>query len=218
VTPPGEFSQKAAGSPPSDALVLFDGTNLDGWIKRRDGTPAGWKVQDGYMEVVAKTGDIRSKLEFGDCQLHVEFATPAQVVGESQGRGNSGVFLMGRYEIQVLDCYQNLTYPDGTTGAIYGQYPPLVNACRPPGAWQTYDVIWASPRFDGHTLLAPARLTVLFNGLVIHHAQPLHGPTEHKITTGYHPHGPVGPLVLQDHGNPVRFRNIWYRPLRWYDE
>jgi hypothetical protein len=208
----------AAGAPPSDAVVLFDGTDLSGWVSVKDGSAAPWKMENGYMEVVSRTGDIQTKEHFGDCQLHVEFATPATVQGESQGRGNSGVFLMGLYEIQVLDCYQNPTYPDGTTGGIYGQFPPLVNACRPPGEWQTYDIVWEGARFDGETLVKPAYLTLLFNGVVVHHRTELIGPTTHRQILPWKPHAPTGPLRLQDHGDAVRFRNIWYRALRGYDE
>lgn len=205
------------GQPPSDAVMLFDGSNLDGWANK-DGGPAQWKVEDGYMEVVAGTGDIHTRTEFGDCQLHLEWASPWQVYGDSQGRGNSGVFLMGRYEIQVLDCYNNPTYADGTTGAVYGQYPPLVNACRGAGQWQAYDIIWEAPRFDGDQLVKPAYVTVLLNGIVLHHRVELIGATGHKNVGTYEPHPPVGPLKLQDHGNPVRFKNIWYRPLTGYDQ
>jgi hypothetical protein len=207
----------ASGAPPSDAVILFDGTDLSGWASRDDG-PAQWKVENGYMEVVARTGDIHTRAEFGDCQLHVEWAAPAEVVGDSQGRGNSGVFMMGRYEIQVLDCFDNPTYADGTTGAIYGQYPPLVNACRAPGEWQTYDIIWEGPRFEGDLLVRPAYVTVIHNGIVLHHRQELHGGTGHRNTPPYTPHPENGPLKLQDHGNPMRFRNIWYRPLTGYDQ
>lgn len=204
--------------PPSDAVVLFDGTDLSKWQSKKSGGPAEWKVEDGYMEVVPGTGYIQTREEFGDCQLHVEFACPAEVKGEGQGRGNSGVFLMGRYEVQVLDCYDNLTYPDGTTGGLYGQTPPLVNACRPPGRWQSYDIIWEGPRFDGDKLVKPAFITVILNGIVLHHRKELRGVTSHKIVTEYVPHPEVGPLELQDHGDLVRFRNIWYRPLTDYDE
>ena len=205
-----------AGSPPSDAVVLFDGTNLSKW-KGRDGD-AKWKVENGYMEVVAKTGDIETRDHFGDCQLHLEWAAPAEVVGDSQGRGNSGVFLIGRYEIQVLDGYNNLTYADGITSAIYGQYPPLVNACRKPGEWQTYDICFVAPRFDGDKLVSPAQITVIHNGVLVHHRQAALGPTGHRNLSSYDkPHPPIGPLRLQDHGNPVRYRNIWIRALTDYD-
>ncbi len=217
VTPPTASTQDKPGMPPSDAVILFDGASLSGWT-HRDGTPCGWKLEKGYMEVVPKTGDIFSRDQFGDCQLHVEWASPAEVVSESQGRGNSGVFLMGRYEVQVLDCYQNMTYADGTTAAIYGQFPPLVNACRKPGDWQTYDIVWMGPRFEGERLIRPAMLTVFHNGLLVHHAQPLIGPTTHRAVAPYVPQPVIGPLQLQDHGNPVRFRNLWYRRLTAYDE
>ncbi|MCS7192748.1 MAG: DUF1080 domain-containing protein [Armatimonadetes bacterium] len=216
---PGWFStQESAGEPPSDAIILFDGNNLSKWVSVKDGGPARWKVENGYMEVVAGTGDIRTIEEFGDCQLHIEWSAPAEVKGESQGRGNSGVFLMGLYEIQVLDCYENPTYADGTTSAIYGQYPPLVNACRKPGEWQVYDIVWLAPRFDEEgNLVRPAYVTVFHNGVLVHYHTPLFGPTTHRATLPYKPHPPVGPLRLQDHGDPVRFRNIWYRPLKGYD-
>ncbi|MCC7490933.1 MAG: DUF1080 domain-containing protein [Fimbriimonadaceae bacterium] len=218
VTPGTASTQDAPGTVPSDAVVLFDGSSLAGWVSLKDGSPAPWSLGAGFMEVVPKTGNIRSVAEFGDCQLHLEFASPAEVKGDSQGRGNSGVFLMGLYEIQVLDCYQNPTYADGTTGGIYGQYPPLVNACRPPAAWQQYDIVWEGPRFAGEKLLKPAYVTVFLNGLVLHNRQELQGPTQHRQLANYTPHAPVGPLVLQDHNDLVRFRNIWYRPLTWYDE
>lgn len=218
VVAPGTFStQDVPGLPPSDAIVLFDGRDMANWLNK-DGAPAEWKVENGYMEVVPGKGDIRSKAEFGDCQLHVEWAAPALVKGDSQGRGNSGVFLMGQYEIQVLDCYQNLTYPDGTTGALYGQCPPLVNACRAPGLWQTYDLVWIAPRFAGERLVSPAYLTLFHNGVLLHLMKELQGPTQHRKTAEYKPHAPVGPLKLQDHKDLVRFRNIWYRPLTAYDQ
>ena len=217
VTPPAWGSDGHPGSPPSDAVILFNGTDGSGWIAPNGG-PSGWKIEKGYMEVVPGTGNIASKKEFGDCQLHVEWTAPILIKGEGQGRGNSGVFLMGRYEIQVLDCWNNPTYPDGTTAAIYGQYPPLVNACRTPGAWQTYDIVWVAPRFDGDRLISPARVTVFQNGIVVHHDMILQGETCHRALGSYKPHPAVGPLVLQDHGDLVRYRNIWYRPLKNYDE
>lgn len=217
VVTPGEAGPHALLSPPSDAVVLFDGSSLGQWENLK-GEPAGWKVQNGYMEVVPGTGNIQTKEQFGDCQLHLEFASPTVLEGQSQGRGNSGVFLMARYEIQVLDGYDNPTYADGQTGAIYGQYPPRVNACRAPGQWQSYDIIWIAPRFEGTQLASPARLTLLHNGLLLHHDQPLMWPTTHRQLSQYTPHPALGPLMLQDHRNPVRFRNIWYRPLKGYDE
>jgi Domain of Unknown Function (DUF1080) len=212
VTPGSASSEAAPGRPPSDAVVLFDGRDLAGWVGR-EGGPAGWKLEVGYMEVAPRAGDIETREHFGDCQLHLEWATPVEVRGDSQGRGNSGVFLMGRYEIQVLDCYDNPTYADGTAGAVYGQFPPLVNACRRPGEWQTYDIVWLAPRFEGERLVSPAYVTIILNGVVVQYHRELLGPTTHRRVTPYAPHPPTGPLRLQDHGNPVRFRNIWYRPL-----
>ena len=218
VTPPTASTEDAPGAPPSDAVVLFNGSDLSGWASSKDGSDAAWKVEDGYMEVVPKTGNISSKECLGDCQLHVEWAAPEVVLSDSQGRGNSGVFLMETYEIQVLDNYDNPTYADGTCGGIYGQYPPLVNACRKPGVWQTYDIIWRGPRFDGEKLIRPAYLTVIQNGILLHLDKELLGPTQHRITTYYKPQATTGPLMLQDHGDLVRFRNIWFRPLTGYDE
>jgi len=217
VTPGTESSQETPGQAPSDALVLFDGTDLSSW-RNADGNEAGWKVENGYVEVVKGAGSIFTREDFGDFQLHLEWAAPAEIESESQGRGNSGVFLMGAYEIQVLDCYENPTYADGSTAAIYGQCPPLVNACRKPGAWQGYDIIWIAPRFEGDKLASPARVTVLHNGVLVHHDKELLGKTRHRDAAEYEAHSPTGPLELQDHGNPVRFRNIWCRPLPGYDE
>ena len=206
------------GDAPSDAVVLFDGTDLSRW-QGRDGSDAGWKIKDGYMEVVPGSGNIQTRDDFGDGQLHLEFACPAEVVGDSQGRGNSGVFLIGQYEVQVLDGYNNRTYADGTTSAIYAQYPPRVNACRPPGEWQSYDIVFEAPRYDSDGLVSPAYLTVLHNGLLVHNRQAALGPTGHKNVANYDdPHGPTGPLMLQDHKNPTRFMNIWIRALTDYDE
>ena len=207
----------SAGDPPADAVVLFDGTDLSAWLDNSNG-PASWKVEKGYMEVVPGTGSLHSRAEFGSCQLHLEFAEPAIIKGESQGRGNSGVFLMRTYEIQVLDGYDNPTYADGMTGAIYGQFPPLVNACRRPGEWSSYDIIWEAPEFDGDTVMRPAYVTVLLNGIVLHHRKKLQGPTKHREIAHYEPHAAEGALELQDHGDLVRFRNIWYRPLTAYDQ
>jgi len=214
IVAPGNASQLPPVAPPSDALVLFDGKNLDAWESVKGGGPAAWKVAgDGTCEVVKGTGNIRTKKHFGDIQLHVEWSAPTVIEGDGQGRGNSGVFLMGLYEVQVLDCYQNPTYPDGTTAAVYGQFPPLVNACCKPGEWHLYDILWQGPKFHAGSCVAPARITVLHNGVVVHHARELQGPTQHKRTACYEPHAPVGPVMLQDHNNPVRFRNIWLREI-----
>lgn len=218
VTPGAACCECVLVGPPSDAIVLFDGTDLSGWVSKADGSPAAWKVENGYMEVVPGTGYIQTKEQFGDCQLHIEFACPTEIKGESQGRGNSGVFLMGAYEVQVLDCFENPTYPDGTTGALYGQFPPLANACRKPGEWQTYDIMWEGPRFEGETVVRQARITVIFNGVLLHYATELIGKTTHREVGVYERHPEVGPLALQDHGDLVRFRNIWYRPLKGYPE
>jgi len=205
-----------AGPPvpaPSDAVVLFDGKDLSQWTNEK-GEPAIWKVEKGFMEVVAKTGSIQTKKGFGDCQLHVEWAVPLAAQGESQERGNSGVFLMNIYEVQVLDCYENTTYADGMTASVYGQYPPLVNACRKPGEWQTYDIIFYRPLFDNDgNVTRPARMTVFHNGILVHDNVTLSGPTAHKARPPYKVHADKLPLSLQDHGNPVRYRNIWIREL-----
>jgi hypothetical protein len=201
------------GKPPADAVVLFDGKDLSQWVGEK-GSPAAWKVENGYMEVKPDTDSIKTKDSFGDCQLHVEFATPVPGVGESQHRGNSGVFPMGLYEIQVLDSYENRTYADGQASAIYGQYPPLVNASRPPGEWQTYDIIFHGPRFAGDgKLLRPARVTMLHNGLLTQDNVELTGPTTNGARPPYKTHPRKLPLSLQNHSNPVRYRNIWIREL-----
>ena len=203
--------------PPSDAVVLFDGKSLSNWVSMRPGEAARWKVANGYMEVVKGSGDIRTTFEFGDAQLHVEFATPANPPDSltSQERSNSGVYLMSRYELQVLDSYNNKTYPDGQAGAIYGQYPPLVNASRKPGEWQTYDVVFHRPRFDeAGKLASPARMTVFHNGVLVQDNTEIMGPTTHMRRSPYAPHPDKLPLLLQDHGDPIRYRNIWVRELR----
>jgi hypothetical protein len=198
---------------PSDAVVLFDGKELSEWRAVKGGAPARWKVENGYFEVVKGAGDIQTVKEFGDCQLHVEWMAPAPGKGEGQDRGNSGVFLMGLYEIQVLDSYKNRTYADGQAAAVYGQYPPLVNASRAPGEWQTYDIVFHAPRFDGAKVMKPARVTVLHNGVLVQDNVELTGPTAHKARPPYQPHADKLPLRLQDHGHPVRFRNLWIRGL-----
>lgn len=216
VTPGGKFSDMAP--PPSDAIVLFDGTDLSNFEKQKGGA-AGWKVENGYMEVAPRSGTIQTKGKFGDFQLHIEFATPTKVEGHSQGRGNSGVIIYGKYEIQVLDSYNNKSYADGQAGALYGQYPPLFNAARKPGAWQTYDIIFETARWDKDgRLTKKTSVTVIHNGVVLHNRKEYIGAVSHRRVGNYNsPHPPEGPIVLQDHGNPTRFRNIWLRPLGEYD-
>jgi len=197
-----------ASTAPDDAIVLFDGTDLSAW-KHGD----GWSIKD--EAVVCGGGDgMQSKQAFGDCQLHLEFASPSKVKGKGQGRGNSGVYLMGKYEIQILDSYENTTYYDGQCGAVYKQYPPLVNASRPPGEWQTYDIIFTAPRFDDEGAVeSPGYLTVLHNGVLIQNDVELQGGTFWHKPPSYTAHDSKLPISLQNHGNPVRFRNIWVREV-----
>ena len=213
---PAVINPGPAGPPapvPADAVVLFDGTSLGGWVTAK-GTPAKWAVRNGYLEAVKGAGSIKTVRAFGDCQLHVEWASPNPPVGENQDRGNSGVFLMNTYEVQVLDSYNAKTYADGMAAALYGQFPPLVNASRAPGEWQTYDIVFHAPRFaaDG-ALQAPARMTVFHNGVLVHDNEALTGPTAHKARPPYKAHAARLPIGLQDHAHPVRFRNIWIREL-----
>lgn len=216
VAPGAQFSQQAPA--PADAIVLFDGKDLAKW-EHGNGSPGKWKVENGYMEVVPKSGILRTKDKFGDFQMHLEFATPEKVEGTGQGRGNNGVNIWGRYEVQVLDSYENKTYPDGQCSALYGQFPPLVNASRPPGQWQTYDIIFEAPRWDADGKnIKKAHVTVIHNGVVVHHRQELHGPTNHRSIGKYDRKQESGPIELYEHGNPVRFRNIWLRPLGEYDK
>jgi hypothetical protein len=203
----------SASPPPQDATVLVGAAADRSAWQMMDGAAVTWPMNNG--ELSTGKGMIRTRAEFTDYQLHVEFATPKEVKGNSQERGNSGVFLNGTFEIQVLDSYQNRTYADGSASAMYGQFPPLVNASRPPGEWQSYDIAFTSPRFgSGGTLTTPAIVTVLHNGIVVHHATPFWGPTAHKKIDPYSPSNAKGPIALQDHGNPVRYRNIWIRPLQ----
>lgn len=203
-----------ASDAPSDAVVLFDGTDMLEWVRVKDGSSPGWKVADGYMEVKKKGGgDIQTKRKFGDVQLHVEWATPVEVKGNSQGRGNSGVFLMGRYEVQILDSYENESYADGQAAGIYGQKPPLVNVCRGPGEWQVYDIFFYRPVFEDGKVAKPATVTVIQNGVLVQYHWVIEGTTFHKKRAAYQPHADKLPLKLQDHGNPTRFRNIWVREL-----
>ena len=208
VVTPGEGTK-----PPSDAIVLFDG-NFAEWQSAKDSSSVSWSLNgDGSMTVRPGAGDILTKKAFGDCQLHLEFREPSVVKGESQGRGNSGIFLQGRYEIQVLDCYQNRTYSNGQTASVYKQSIPLVNACRKPGEWQTYDILFTAPRFNNDGIvIAPARVTVIHNGVVAQLNTEIKGPTEYIGLPNYKAHGKSG-IKLQDHGDLVSFRNIWIREL-----
>ncbi len=195
---------------PSDAVILFDGKNLDGFTKR-NGDPATWPIKDGEIHV-QRGGGIFSKDKIGDAQIHVEFATPIEAKGKGQGRGNSGVYVQGRYEVQVLDSYENKTYSNGQCGAIYGQHAPLVNASRKPGEWQSYDIIFRAAKYDdtGKKKTQEATMTVFHNGVLI---QDHAAVTKRTTASPFEEGADKGPLYLQDHGNPVRYRNIWYRPL-----
>ncbi len=199
-------------APPSDALVLFDGKDLSQWVNPH------WKVENGYVEIVPRSGRLLTKEKFGDCQLHVEWMIPQGVEGAGQSRGNSGVELMTHYEVQVLESYQNLTYADGQAASMYGVWPPLVNATRPQGEWNVYDIYFEAPKFDGDKLLQPGYLTLVHNGILVHNHQQIIGSTIHRKVATYKPHAAEEPLSLQDHGQTVRYRNIWIRRLRPYDE
>jgi hypothetical protein len=200
-------------APPSDAVVLFDGSGLGAW-RHTDGSPAGWVVEDGAMTVLPGSGDIETSEAFGDVQLHIEWRAPPMIEGEGQGRGNSGVFLQQRYEIQVLDSFDNRTYSNGQAGSVYKQYMPLVNASRGPGEWQSYDIVFEAPLFDEDGALEkPAFVTLFHNGVLVQNHVELGGPTEYIGRPEYVAHPVKLPLKLQDHGNPVSFRNIWIRPL-----
>jgi 3-keto-disaccharide hydrolase len=210
VTPGAVNGSGVSAAPPSDAIVLLGpGRDLSKW-QMTDGSPATWVMDGGVVE--SGKGYIQTRDQFTDFQLHVEWAAPAKVSGDSQGRGNSGVFLLGKFEVQVLDSFENPTYPDGQAAALYGQFPPLVNASRRPGEWQTYDIVFTAPRFRDGKPDAPAVATVFHNGIVVHHATPFWGPTAHKQILPYTADLAKGPIALQDHSNPVRFRNIWIRP------
>lgn len=210
---PGTFSsQERAGRPPADAVILFDGKDLSGWTNDKGGA-AGWAVRDGYMEVVPGTGEIRTREQFGDCQLHIEYAAPSKVEGDGQGRGNSGIFLMGRLEIQVLDSYDNVTYADGHAGAYYGVNPPLALPLNPPGKFQVYDIVFRRPVYRGSEVVDPGYVTVFMNGVLVQDHTALEGAGGHMGRSRPGPFPEKGYLSLQDHGNPTRFRNVWYRPL-----
>jgi 3-keto-disaccharide hydrolase len=229
VTPAATFSLLAP--PPSDAIVLFDGHDLSQWVSADDGSPAQWKVSDGVVEETPipgkpKIGSISTKQRFPDFQLHLEYAEPTVITGKGQDRGNSGVMINGMYEVQILDSYHNPTYPDGQAGALYGQTPPLVNACKPPGEWQSYDIIFESPRWDSAGMLVKkATVTVIQNGVVLQNHREFFGHTDgiggipHKALGAYGaPHSPEVVIELQAHKNRVRFRNIWIRKLGDYDQ
>jgi len=215
VDPGSGVPPETPGRPPSDAVVLFDGRDLSAWKSQKDGSAAPWKVENGYFEVVPKSGGIETKQGFGDVQLHIEWMAPEPAAGSGQDRGNSGVFFGGgRYEVQVLDSFGNKTYPDGQAGALYGQFPPLVNASRAPGRWQAYDIVFEAPRFDGTgKLVEPARATVFHNGVVVQHAVDLIGETTNRKRTPYSAHPEKLPVSLQDYGHRVRFRNVWLREI-----
>ena len=212
---PGTPSTPAQpGKPPGDAVVLFDGTDLSKWeADEGKGKPTKWVIKDGAMECVAGSGFIRTKEAFGDCQLHVEWAAPTKVEGDSQGRGNSGIFLMGLVEVQVLDNYNNPTYADGFAGSVYGTSPAMANALLPPGQFQTYDIVFRRPIYKNGEPVDPGSVTVFENGVLVQDHAQIEGETGHMRRSHPQPFPETGPLKLQDHGNPVRYRNIWYRPL-----
>lgn len=210
-----DLSQGQGTTAPSDAIVLFDGTDLSQWCHMQGGDQMfkpRWKIENGYMEVTGGTGSLYTIDSFGSCQLHIEWASPKEVRSDSQGRGNSGIKFFGLYEIQVLDSFDNPTYADGQAGAIYGQFPPKVNATRPSGEWQTYDILFRAPELKDGIMVKPAVVTVLLNGVMVHHAQELKGVARAGRSPVYFNHAPAGQIMLQDHGNPVRYRNIWIRP------
>ena len=219
--PPVVTPSDVPGAPPSDAVILFDGKDLSHWQDHAstithagtNGAPPAWKLENGYVEGVAKTGDLASKEKFGDIQLHVEWASPNPPHGNSQARGNSGILLMGRYEVQVLDAWDNPTYADGQAAAIYGQWPPLANPARKPGQWNTYDIVFEAPRLDGDKVLKPAIITVFFNGVLVQNHQASMGPMVYRQVAHYVAQPAEDSLVLQNHNDPVRFRNIWVRRL-----
>jgi len=207
-------------NPPSDAVVLFDGKDLSQWeFRGKRGQPAKpWKVENGYFEVVGGAGDAMTKEKFGDMQLHIEWASPSEVLGNSQMRGNSGILIMGRYEIQVLDSWENPTYADGQAGSIYGQWPPLVNAIKKRGEWNYYDIIFEAPKWEGDKMVKNPYATVFHNGVLLHHRQKMIGPMAHRVVAKFQLHSAEEPLMLQDHSEPVRYRNVWARKLRSYDQ
>jgi len=214
VAPATASTPDKAGTAPSDAVVLFDGQDLSAW-KQSSGKPLSWKMGNGYFEAAPGSGDIVTKQAFGDAQVHVEWQSPDPPKGTDQEPGNSGVYLMSRYEIQVLESFYNKTYPDGMAGAVYCQYPPQVNASLKPGEWQTYDIIWHGPHFSASgELQTPATVTVIYNGVLVQDHVTLTGPTDWLKRPPYKAHPAQMPLLLQDHGQPVRYRNVWIRELK----
>jgi hypothetical protein len=223
--PPVVTPASQPGGAPSDAVILFNGKDLSAWqghpssiTKAGEAGPPEWKVENGYFEVVPKTGDLATKEKFGDCQLHIEWMERPDITGTSQGRGNSGVILMGRYEIQVLDSYQSKTYADGQAGAIYGQWPPLANAVKKPGEWNVYDIVFEAPKFEGEKLVKPAYFTVFLNGVLLHNRKESMGPMVYRQVAHYVPQPGEDSLVLQNHNNAVRYRNVWVRRVGGYDQ
>jgi hypothetical protein len=207
---PGAENSKA----PSDAIVIFDGSSLSNFVSSRTGQNPEWTLENGVMTVAPGKGDIETKLGFGDMQLHIEWTAPTVIKGEGQGRGNSGIFLMSHYEVQVLDSYESRTYSNGQAASIYKQHPPLVNAMRAPGEWNTYDIFFTAPRFnDDGMVVSPARVTVVHNGILVQHNAEIKGPTEYIGIPNYKAHPDELPIKLQDHGDLVSFRNIWVRKL-----
>ena len=205
---------ESTNTPPSDAKILFDGSDLSAFVNEKDGSDPTWNIEGDVLTVNPGTGGIVTKENFGDMQLHLEWRSPSEIKGDGQGRGNSGVIIMGKYEVQILDSYENDTYTNGQAASIYKQSPPLVNATKAPGEWNTYDIIFTAPRFNENgMLLSPAKLTVLHNGVVVQNNYELRGPTEYIGIPNYTKHEEKLPIHFQDHGNPVSFRNIWVREL-----
>lgn len=223
-TPPMVTPGAKPGDPPSDAVVLFNGKDLLSWETPGRGADRGkvlppkWTVKDGYMFATKGSGELVSKEKFGDCQIHVEWAAPSEIDGASQWRGNSGILIQRRYEVQVLDSWNNPTYADGQAGSIYGQWPPMVNASRKPGEWQYYDIAFEAPKWEAGTMVKRPFVTVFHNGVLLHNRQEMIGPMAHKIVAKFEQHEPMQPLALQDHDTRTRFRNIWVRNVKGYDQ
>ncbi|BDC53060.1 large, multifunctional secreted protein [Bryobacterales bacterium F-183] len=217
--PPMVAPAAKPGDPPADAIVLFDGKDLSKWQGASNGKLGDpkWTIKDGYMYATKDAGDLVSKDSFGDAQYHVEWSAPSVIDGASQWRGNSGFIIQKRYEIQVLDSWNNPTYADGQAASIYGQWPPMVNASRKPGEWQYYDIAWEAPKFEGNKMVKPPFVTVFHNGVLVHHHQELIGQMAHRDVKAFEPHPFEQPLTLQDHDTRTRFRNIWVRKLKGYD-